>query len=342
MNGKRLIAFLTLIVLAVLAVMVFWPRKYPSTRRDGSVNTEVWRLAAGYDIAYTHVPASGQDKKPFPVIYLHGGPGGSISKAIIDVLSPLAADGFDLYFYDQVGGGASSRLHNISAYTVGRHVRDLDEIREKIHADKIILVGQSWGAILAAAYLAEHPDNVERIIFTGPGPIYPGARSDQFRIPAPDSLRLRAPYTTNAAANKAASNVRVRTISSLATRFGWKMTSDEEMDAYGSWLQTLTDKSALCDSSLKLMDRGGFGYYASIMTLNDLVHMPSFRNNLRGNKLPVLVMKGQCDNQPWGATSDYLDLFPNHRFVMVPGAGHFIHIEQPTRYLHEIWDFLVE
>jgi pimeloyl-ACP methyl ester carboxylesterase len=51
-------------------------------------------------------------------------------------------------------------------------------------------------------------------------------------------------------------------------------------------------------------------------------------------------MKGQCDNQPWGAAKEYLELFPNHQLKIIPGAGHSISVEQPEVYLETIRDFL--
>lgn len=53
-------------------------------------------------------------------------------------------------------------------------------------------------------------------------------------------------------------------------------------------------------------------------------------------------MKGQCDNQPWGATEEYLKLFPVHKFVYVREAGHFINVEQHDTYIREIRNFLLE
>jgi len=34
-----------------------------------------------------------------------------------------------------------------------------------------VLLGDSWGATLAANYMAAHPQRVARVIFTSPGPM---------------------------------------------------------------------------------------------------------------------------------------------------------------------------
>jgi proline iminopeptidase len=71
-------------------------------------------------------------KKPFPIIFLQGGPGGFISERNIKMLSPLSDDGFDIYLYDQIGSGQSERLSDINEYTADRHKKDLEELVKKI------------------------------------------------------------------------------------------------------------------------------------------------------------------------------------------------------------------
>ena len=57
-------------------------------------------------------------------------------------------------------------------------------------------------------------------------------------------------------------------------------------------------------------------------------------------KVPILIMKGQCDSQPWGFVNEYLELFPNHQLKIIPDAGHSISVEQPELYLKYIREFL--
>ncbi|MEV4356383.1 alpha/beta fold hydrolase [Nonomuraea sp. NPDC049625] len=57
----------------------------------------------------------------------------------------LAAAGFDVYAYDQLGAGRSTRLSDVTGYTVARHVADLEAIRRTIGADRIVIVGQRTG-----------------------------------------------------------------------------------------------------------------------------------------------------------------------------------------------------
>ena len=337
-NFLRILKWMALAVLAILLYLAFWPRHYDVPKRDNSINQLRWQIHTGSVIGYTHIAGKG-NKQPYPIVYLHGGPGGGVSATVMNNLKPLSDNGYDLYFYDQAGCGASGRLSDIADYTLERHVKDLDEIIDSTGSGKVILLGQSWGAILAAAFAAAHPGKVAKLIFTSPGPIYP-VRKNLLNIQAPDSLHIKAPLTTNKKGSAAADNLRMKTVRFFAVHFTIKLAGDDEADDFACYESSFTNQSALCDTSIHLPARGGYGFYSGLITFNNLQHIQDFRPGLKGNAIPSLVLKGQCDNQPWGATSEYLELFPNHHFVLIPNAGHFIAIEQGEIYLREIEGFL--
>ena len=80
----------------------------------------------------------------------------------------LAQDGFDVYVYDQVGRGRSSRLADPRGYTLERDVADLEAIRREIGAERMILIGHSSGGKLAAAYAAANPEHVAKMVLSAP------------------------------------------------------------------------------------------------------------------------------------------------------------------------------
>ncbi|HLZ86084.1 MAG TPA: alpha/beta hydrolase, partial [Puia sp.] len=305
-------------------------------------NIRYWDLPTGSRIAFTLIPAKGV-KKPYPIIYLQGGPGGSVSEGLIRIMTPFSEDGFDVYVYDQIGSGWSGRLADIREYTAGRHKRDLEAIVQATGAEEVILIGQSWGAILAALYAADNPGRVAKMILTGPGPL-PPFHPELAKLPAPDSLHLREPYYTNHQGNEEANNLRTRTMEMLATSFGKKLASDREADDFACYLGSKVNRSTVCDTSLieHTQPRGGAGFYVQIMTVFSCRSLPDPRPKLRNSPIPILVLKGQCDNQKWGFTNEYLQLFPHHRLVVIPDAGHGIYGEQPERYLAAIKEFLKE
>jgi proline iminopeptidase len=319
---------------------IFYPRSYNVPQIQKRESTQFWELPTGSKIGYTLVLAKGQ-KKPCPIIYLHGGPGGHVSDRDIKILSPLSDDGYDLYLYDQIGSGQSARLENINEYTVERHVKDLEEIIKKTGSEKVIFIGQSWGAVLAVLFTAYNPDRVEKLILTSPGPIYP-VHKELVNIKASDSLHLREPNYSNNQGNERANNLRTKAITFWATAFNKKLASDEEADNFSTYLSSEVDKSTVCDTAKILKAEAGGGFYASLMTFKSLGQLQDPRPKIKNLNIPILVMKAQCDNQKWGFTNEYLELFPKHNFSVIPNAGHFILIEQPEIYLKRIKEFLTK
>ncbi|MCA1217506.1 alpha/beta fold hydrolase [Streptomyces sp. 8L] len=69
-------------------------------------------------------------------------------------------------------------------------------------------------------------------------------------------------------------------------------------------------------------------------------HDPKLRGRLHRVSVPVLVVWGEEDGiAPLTYGRGYAAAFPEGRFLPVPGAGHFPHIEQPERVLDAIGDF---
>lgn len=332
------VKFALLLCVAIFLSKVLLPKKYNVPQLQKRESTQYWNLPTGSRIGYTLVSAKGE-KKPYPVIYLHGGPGGPITNRNIEMLSPLSEDGYDVYLYDQIGGGQSARLENINDYTADRHKKDLEEIVRKIGAEKVILIGQSWGAMLAVLFTADNPDKVERIVFTGPGPI-PPIRQELSKIKAPDSLHLKEPTYSNAQANEEANTMRTRTIAWWARAFGKKLAPDKEADDFATCLNNKLNKATVCDTAKALKAEGGGGFYVQVMTVQSFSQVQDPRPKIKNSKIPVLIMKGQCDNQKWGYTNEYLELFSNHQLAVIPNAGHAISVEQPELYLKTIREFL--
>lgn len=92
-------------------------RSYNVPQLQKRASTQYWDLPTNSRIGYTLISAKNK-KKPYPIIYLHGGPGGFVTERDITMLSPLSDDGYDVYLYDQIGSGQSDRLENINEYTV--------------------------------------------------------------------------------------------------------------------------------------------------------------------------------------------------------------------------------
>ncbi len=335
---KTILKYTLFVSLVILAAIIFVPRAYPVQAFQERPGTQYWQFEDQSKIAYTFLNGDSSNQKP-PIIYLHGGPGGQITNSQIDFFQEVSKLGYNIYLYDQIGSGHSTRLDDISQYTVKRHTKDLEKIVSAIDADEVILFGHSWGALLAIEYFAIHQEKVKKMILSGPGPIMPFDYTLSSQA-APDSLNLRPPKYSNRQGNQEASNIRSKAIYYWATIFKSKLASDNEADNFFTHLNQLLSRSTTCDGTNLPTYEGGSGYYAHIMTLKSIHEVPDKRNLIKGHPIPVLILKGQCDNQKWGFTNEYLTLFPNAELTIFQDAGHSIEPARYPEYISKIHSFL--
>ena len=120
-----------------------------------------------------------------PAVVLHGGPGADHGYLLpgFDTL----ADRRELVYYDQRGGGRSPVARDVP---VGwqEHVADLEALREVWGLERFVLLGYSWGGLLAQLYATEYPDRVERLALVSPAPSWRAAREEFERRFAERSL----------------------------------------------------------------------------------------------------------------------------------------------------------
>jgi proline iminopeptidase len=112
-----------------------------------------------------HAETYGDPENPV-VITLHGGPG-SDYRSILNLQQ--LADKYYMVFFDQRGAGLSPRV-SPEEITLASAIADLDSIVEYFgKGQKVNLVGHSWGAMLASAYLGQYPEKVDHVILAEPG-----------------------------------------------------------------------------------------------------------------------------------------------------------------------------
>ncbi len=99
------------------------------------------------------------------LMVLHGGPGASHDYLI--PLAELSSYNINVLFYDQFGSGRSDEPNDLSKYTVDYGVEEAEEVRKQIfNDDKIVLLGHSYGGMLALAYALKYQDNLIGLIIS--------------------------------------------------------------------------------------------------------------------------------------------------------------------------------
>ncbi|MEL6250906.1 MAG: alpha/beta hydrolase [Bacteroidota bacterium] len=334
------------LLLAIFLLLLIIPEKETVKSIQPRESTQYWEMDEGFRIAYTHIPVIDSLKKG-SLIFLHGGPGGYVHSSIILTLGKLSESGYEVYLYDQRGSGLSDRLEKYSDINFEKHILDLDEIiSKKLKAEKVILIGQSFGSNIISHYSARFPGKVEKLIFSSPGTFLPYKKLDGVYVdvaahyPPPDSLTFIEPYNFVQDVDNMAMKPKAMVASMGALILDKKLVSDKQMDRMLNTLASQFTKGMVCDTKNVLPEEGGGGLYAYIATNSG--NYPEIREQLKEVKAPALVLQGQCEYHSYGAAYEYVDVYPKARYQQIKNAGHEIWWEQEEKYLKAILQFLGE
>ncbi len=108
--------------------------------------------------------------KGLPIFIINGGPGMN-SEGFAPLAKELGNSNLAI-IYDQRGTGKSS-IETISAdtMTMDLMVEDIETIRKHLNIDKWIVLGHSFGGMLASYYVSKHPQHLRALILSSSGGI---------------------------------------------------------------------------------------------------------------------------------------------------------------------------
>jgi len=117
----------------------------------------------GVDIYYE------TDGSGMPILLMHGGLGSDHWGFHIGALPPLA-DSYKLIYYDHRGNGRSSGAPN--TVTFENLSKDAESLRQFLGLGKVVVLGQSYGGLIAQRYVLDYPDSVAALILVATAPTW--------------------------------------------------------------------------------------------------------------------------------------------------------------------------
>ena len=237
---------------------------------------------------------------PWRVIAIHGGP------AAAGDLAPLAAElGRRFGTLEPHQRGSSD-----TPLSVAVHIEDLRAVIES-HCDAPpILLGHSWGAMLALAFAAEHPSSAAALLLVGCGTFSPGARKI--------FEERRAAQTTPEIA--AALN-RVSAIEPADVRFA----------EYGALMNQIYGFDLIETPA----PGGPFDHRAHGESWSDMVRLQEsgvYPAAFRDITVPTLMMHGDHDPHPGPETfRDLQAVIPHLEYQQLSDCGHSPWFERQAR-----------
>ena len=118
-----------------------------------------------------HVRLAGNPDSGCVLIAINGGPG--LTSNYMWDMERLAGPDCAVVTYDQRGVGESSQPadpDSTASYTLANYAADVEAIRRAIGAERLHVMGHSFGGIVAMEYAILYPERVASLLFFGGGP----------------------------------------------------------------------------------------------------------------------------------------------------------------------------
>ena len=276
--------------------------------------------ADGRTLAY-HRSGSG------PTLVCHpGGPG--FSSLYFADLAALG-DELELVLLDPRGTGGSDPARDPGQYAIADYASDVEELREHLGLEQLLLFGHSHGGVVTVEYAASHPDRVERLILASTLPRH-GPEQEAAMQRAVEA-REGEPWYADA-------------VDALQTELQGEFADGRELMElarrmmplyYGDYgereqrhVASLAGDS-LCVDATRLWEQELWEHF-------------DLRPLLPSLAMPTLVITGERDFITGPACAAELsDGIPAAETVVLPGTGHMIFVEAPEEFREAVLGFLL-
>ena len=262
------------------------------------------------------------------IIVLHGGPDFDHSYLLPEM--DRLSDSYHLIYYDQRGRGRSADGVKPEDVTLASDIADIEKIRQYYHLDSVVLLGHSWGTVLALEYALRYPGRVSHLILINPAPAstddYKQLRNDWLQKRAADMERRKAIADT--AAYKEADPDAV--IAYYRIHFKPALARQEDYEKLISRMQAA------------FIQQGNAGILKARAVesrlMSETFAAPEYDllPKIKTVHIPTLVISGDHEFIPSSTTEHISRAIPNSRLVTLKDCGHFTYLECPVAVREQI------
>lgn len=266
-----------------------------------------------FEVIGTRLVADGPEMRERPtLLLLHGGPGFDHT-VMAHTLAPLA-DVAQLVLLDHRGQGRSEG-DDPAWWNLDRWVKDIVEFCEALELERPMILGQSFGGVVALAVSARHPDLPSKLIVSSSlAKFRPDRAFPMFEL-------LGGPHVREVAE---------RHFSELSDESAAEFMA-VVLPVYNpsSW-----DPEVIARVRLKL-EVGNHFFRNEFLTADLFPELPNIR-------CPTLVLGGELDPiTPVADSEDIAAAIPQAELRIVEGAGHGVFRDKPEEALAIIREFVL-
>lgn len=261
-----------------------------------------------------------------PLIVIHGGPG--LTHSYLYPMTDLG-DERQVIFYDQLDAGHSDRPNDSGNWNIARFLREVDDLRAALDLHKVAIIGNSWGGTIAAAYAANSPAGLEKLILSSP-------------------LIDTKQWISDNQKNREALPPEVVSVMDRCERQGLE-SSQEYQDAVEVFYNRhFCRADPWPDYVIDTMNNMNETCYEGMWGPNEFTCNSELLGNynalseLESIKVPTLVTCGEYDEAAPASCRTFTSLIPNARFAKFEDASHLTFVEKREEYINALRQFLAE
>ena len=279
----------------------------------------------GYNVWY-RIVGDHEDPGKLPLVCLHGGPGATHD--YLETLEAMSATGRRVIFYDQLGSGNSDHPHNPSMWTTDLFVEEVDVIRHALGLERIHLLGQSWGGMLAMQYALTQPTGlVSLTVASSPASMRQWvAEANRLRMHLPPEVQQtllkheQAGTTDDPAYEEAMLVFYRRHVCRLDPWPAFVMRAFEKLGGNPEVYNTMNGPSEF--------------HVTGVIKDWDITH------RLWEIRVPTLVTSGRHDEATPEIAGTVHHGIKGSEWVVFEHSSHLAHAEEPERYVQVLGEFL--
>ncbi|KFI64245.1 alpha/beta fold hydrolase [Bifidobacterium cuniculi] len=302
-----------------------------------------------------YVQVRGHDRHNPVVLWVHGGPGYPLTYLSRHYQQGLE-ERYTVATWEQRGSGRTHRHGRGTTQpelTLELLLSDMDELVDRLRSEygrgRVVLLGQSWGTVLATEYLQRHPGKVSAYIGTGQVVDFKQGKIEAAHAATALSdrqtaMRLeedaRSFAQTESVDDMDAIRLERMVVDSLKPLRGDRELSGMQQLWFGltspdftmqdlRWLLAASDSERIIRSQRELVNYMYYRYRLADITIPDTI--------------PVCFIQGQSDwITPSMMVRDLCRSMPNHdrRYIEIAGAGHTPFLDNPTAFNIQATRFL--
>ena len=271
-----------------------------------------------FDIEGLGLRLSGSQMKEYPTAFLiHGGPGADHSS--YKVLFSELIDSLQLVYFDHRGQGRSQRGDK-QTYTLDNNVEDMEALRDHLGLEKIIVIGGSYGGMVALNYACRYPERVQALV------VMASTANHRFLDQAKRNLQIKGTPEQ---------------ISMAEHLWNGTFRDNEHLEEYFKVMSSLYALSYDPNSPENNLQRTIFSVDAINIAFSTFLRKLDLVGQLHKITAPTLVIGAKEDwICPPEFSKEIAEHIPNATLKIIEDCGHLIRVDQPKRLIKEIRDFL--